>query len=308
MVHQAGNRYLPVRASQLKYYRKIALYCARDEYGFNLYKPAGVHLADLRIAQQRHPALFIRQSDRIAAIKEIQRGFGRDMAAGIESGDSRAVKYALCDLVNETLAEPRSGTLQVLPQTVSMLVSRYSEKPEVLKTLAFISFKDYTTVVHSVNVMALTLGLCFFAGVSLRETKRLGLMALLHDVGKTEVPVDILTAPRRLTDDEFEMMKSHPLVGAQIIETRNQLSESIAQAARDHHEKLDGSGYPHGTRKISTAGQILGIVDCYEALTNEDRPYRQAMTPIDTLKLLKEEVEAGKFNREIFESFCYSLV
>jgi HD-GYP domain-containing protein (c-di-GMP phosphodiesterase class II) len=273
-----------------------------------MYKPPGVHLADLRIAQKRHPALFIRQSDRMTAIKEIQRGYGRDIAAGIESGEPRLVKCALCDLVNETLADPRSGTLQVLPQTVNMLVSGYSAEPKILKTFASLSFKDYTTVIHSVNVMALTLGLCFFAGVSLPETKRLGLMALLHDVGKTEVPTDILKAPRRLTDDEFELMKRHPLVGARIIEVRNRLSGTIAQAAREHHEKLDGSGYPHGTPKISTAGQILGIVDCYETLTNEDRPYRQAMKPIDTLKLIKEDVEAGRFNREIFESFCHSLV
>jgi HD-GYP domain-containing protein (c-di-GMP phosphodiesterase class II) len=218
------------------------------------------------------------------------------------------VKNALCDLVDETLADPRSGTLQVLPQTVNMLVSGYSETPEMLKTFTTLSFKDYTTVIHSVNVMALTLGLCFFAGISLHETKRLGLIALLHDVGKTEVPVDILKAPRRLTENEFELMKSHPLVGAQIIEVRNRLGGSIAQAAREHHEKLDGSGYPHGTPKISTAGQILGIVDCYEALTNQDRPYRQAMKPIEALKLITEDVRAGKFSRDIFESFCRSLV
>jgi HD-GYP domain-containing protein (c-di-GMP phosphodiesterase class II) len=308
MAHHAGNRYIPVRGSQLKHYRKVALYCKRGENGFNLYKPAGASLADLRIAQQRHPALFIRQSDRMAAIREIQTGFGMDMATGIESGDTREVKRALCELVGETLVEPRSGTLQVLPRTVSMLVSNYSGTPGILKTFASISFKDDTTVVHSVNVMALTLGLCFYAGLSLRETKRLGLMALLHDVGKTEVPVDILKAPRRLTDEEFKIMKGHPLVGAQIIEIRNKFGEPIAQAAREHHEKLDGSGYPRGTRKISTAGQILGIVDCYEALTNQDRPYRQAMKPIEALKLITEDVRAGKFSRDIFESFCRSLV
>ena len=308
MEQNEKSRYIPVRGSQIKYYQKVALYCGRGDSGFNLYKPAGKNLADLRISQKRYPLLYIRQSDRLEAIKEIQRGFNKDIAISIQSGDTQEVKTALCDLVGETLSEPRSGTLQILPQTVSTLVTGYSEKPEILKTFASISFKDYTTVIHSVNVMALTMGLCFHAGFPLAEIKRIGLMALLHDVGKTEIPSEILKAPRKLTSDEFEIMKNHPLVGARIIEVRNQLSESIAQGAREHHEKLDGSGYPHGTRKISTAGQILGIVDCYEALTNEERPYRRALKPIDTLTLIKKDVEAGKFSRDIFETFCYSLV
>ena len=308
MSDNPDSRYIPVRSSQIKYYRKVALYCERGGKGFNLYKPAGVSLADMRLAQQRHPVLFIRQTDRMEAVKEIQKGFNHDIAVSIESGNTREVKSALCDLIGETLAEPRSGTLQVLPQTVNLLVSGYSKKPQILKTLASISFKDYTTVIHSVNVMALTLGLCFHAGFPLRETKNLGLMALLHDVGKTEIPSQILKAPRRLNRDEFEIMKGHPLIGARIIEQRNRLSEFIAQGAREHHEKLDGSGYPHGTRKISIAGQILGIVDCYEALTNEERPYRRAMNPLDTLKLIKKDVETGRFSREIFEEFCYSLI
>ena len=308
MVKNEDSRYIPVRGSQIKYYQRVALYCERGERGFNLYKPGGANLADLRISQQRHPRLYIRQSDRLGAIKEIQRGFNKAIAISIRSGDTREVKSALCDLVGETLAEPRSGMLQVLPQTISLLVTSCSEKPEILKTFASIAFKDYSTVVHSVNVMALALGLCFHAGFPLNETKRIGLMALLHDVGKTEIPAEILKAPRRLTSDEFEIMKRHPLIGARIIEVRNRLSESIAQGTREHHEKLDGSGYPHGTRRISTAGQILGIIDCYEALTNEERPYRRAMRPIDTLRLIKEDVAAGKFSREIFEAFCYSLV
>ena len=82
----------------------------------------------------------------------------------------------------------------------------------------------------------------------------------------------------------------------------------MAQGAREHHEKLDGSGYPKGLRKISFNGRLIGIVDCYEALTNEDRPYRRAMDPLETLNLLKRDVEAGKFDRGLFEKFCYSLI
>jgi HD-GYP domain-containing protein (c-di-GMP phosphodiesterase class II) len=206
------------------------------------------------------------------------------------------------------LAEPRAGTLQALPQTMDILVSGYSKQPGILRTFATISNKDYTTVIHSVNVMALTLCFCFFGKMSLSRAKRLGLSALLHDVGKSEIPTEILEAPRKLTVEEFEVMKRHPAIGGRIIRRVSQLGEDIALGALEHHERLDGSGYPDHLRDISFTGQLIGVIDCYEALTNEDRPYRRAAEPLDTLKRIKQDVASGKFNRDIFEKFCYSLI
>jgi HD-GYP domain-containing protein (c-di-GMP phosphodiesterase class II) len=135
-----------------------------------------------------------------------------------------------------------------------------------------------------------------------------GLSALLHDVGKTEIPSEILEAPRKLSDEEFKIMKTHPSIGYDIIRQKNKIGGDVALGALEHHEKLDGSGYPRGTRIISYVGQLLGIIDCYEALTNEDRPYRRARQPLETLKFIKDDVENSKFNRDIFEKFCYSLI
>lgn len=300
--------YIPVRKSQINYYREVPLYYKTTRNSYALYKPAGTLLSEMRIRQKKHPELYIRQEHRIDAIKELQKGFNRDIAKNIKTGKVVEVKSTLCNLVEETLSEPRSGTLKALPKTIDLLVSGYSKQPEIIRTFALISFKDYTTVIHSVNVMALTIGFCFYADLSLRETKKLGLGALLHDVGKTKISRDIITAPRKLTDEEFEIMKSHPTLGNQIIKKTHGISSDIARCAIEHHEKLDGSGYPRGIRNITFAGQLLGIIDCYEALTNEDRPYRRAKEPLETLKLLRRDVETGKFSREIFETFCYSLV
>ena len=84
--------------------------------------------------------------------------------------------------------------------------------------------------------------------------------------------------------------------------------KEIALTALQHHEKLDGSGYPYGTTSIKETAQIVGFIDCYEALTNDDRPYRNAMAPLKTLKLMKQDVESDKFSRKLFEKFAYSLV
>ena len=302
------KNYIPIRNSQINFYRDVGLYYIEGGT-FVLYKPPGKLVTDVRLNQERIPTeLYIHQEDRVTAIEELQNGFNRKIAKNIKTGNVMAVKSTLCNLVEETLTEPRSGTLKALPETIETLVSGYSKSPEIIKTFASISFKDYTTVIHSVNVMALTLGFCFYSKLSLHETKRLGLCALMHDVGKTEIPDNILKASRKLTNKEFEIMKRHPKIGEYIIKFKSGIDSRVAHGALEHHEKLDGSGYPRGIRHISFAGQLLGIIDCYEALTNEERPYRRAKSPLDTLKLIKQDVEAGKFERKIFEKFCYSLI
>jgi len=306
----ATKTYIPVRSSQIRYYQRVPLFCEMPPGSYQLYKPPGMGISDLRLDQGMHPRLFIQQVDRSEAIREVHKGFNQEIARSIETGDVATVKATLCMLVTETLSEPRAGMLHALPGTMDVLVSGYSKQPGILRTFATISNKDYSTVIHSVNVMALTLSYCFYSGMSLPETRRLGLGALLHDVGKAEIPSEILQAPRKLSPEEFEIMKSHTGIGERLIREINRLGEDVALAALQHHEKLDGSGYPKGLQKrdISFNGQLIGIIDCYEALTNEERPYRRALEPLETLDLIKRDVEAGKFDRRLFEKFCYSLI
>jgi HD-GYP domain-containing protein (c-di-GMP phosphodiesterase class II) len=156
--------------------------------------------------------------------------------------------------------------------------------------------------------MALTIGYCYYVALSEEETKKLGLAALLHDVGKTEIPSHILKASRRLTDDEFEKVKSHTTLGFEMLSLYQEKEiKDAALASKEHHEKLDGSGYPEGKKNISYTGRVLAIIDCYEAITNDDRPYRTALSPISALELLKKDVDQGKLDAKIFRDFAYSL-
>ncbi len=273
------QEYIPVRESQINYYKDFPLFYRAGDDQLVLYKRPGVALETSRLEGEKHPTLYIDHKNRIKAIKVIQKRFNQHLKKNISSGKIDEVKTTICNLVEETLSEPRSGVLQAMPETIGIMVSGYSEQPHLLKIFASISYKDYTTAIHSVNVMALTIGFCFFSGYSLEETKRLGLSALLHDVGKTEIPSKILNSERRLTEKEFDRMKSHTRIGADIIRKTPGISESIITGANEHHEKLDGSGYPYGINDISHDGQILGLIDCYEALTNEDRLYRRAKKP-----------------------------
>jgi len=295
------------RRVQMQHYR-VALFVKAEGGEFVLYKPEGMLLQDMRVESGKFPPeLFFRGQDKLQGIRELQQSFNQELRQHMESRDVAKMKNVLVDLVAETLTEPRSGSLEGVAETVNILAAEYAAQPGVLRTLVNVYYTDYTTALHSVNVMALTLGFCLFCKHPLNDCKAFGLAALLHDVGKTKIDQNIVRAARKLTDEEFVEIKKHPTIGYDILRECDFTQDAVFQGAREHHEKLDGSGYPRGIRDVSAAGQIIGIVDSYEAITNDDRPYRSAMDPLKALVLIKNEVEAGRLDRGLFERFARSL-
>ncbi len=300
--------FISVRLSQAAMYRETALYYRNRDGKFLLYKPPGESLPDSHAQKYHHPALFIRDTDRISAITELQGTFTTHLKDVIKGDNAREIKDTLVNLVQETLSEPRAGVLKVLPETVSLVVEQFSSNRNVIRSLMFLSDSDYSTAIHAVNVMALTISYCNFTALSTDESSELALMALLHDLGKTQIPAGILKSAGKLTPAEFLVMKSHPKLGAEIIHSDPDLANRLSLGAMEHHEKLDGSGYPNRITNISFAGRLIGLVDCYEALTGDERPYRRAKPPLETLHLLKQDVVAGKLDQKIFTDFCRSLI
>jgi putative nucleotidyltransferase with HDIG domain len=301
--------YIQARKSNLNYYQAVPLFYHNDNGGFVLYKPAGFKLADIRIDQKRHPEkLYIKKTDKLAGIREVQTAFNKKLKKDIRSQDPEKVKDTIIAIVEETYDEPRSGSIEGLSETVNILVSDFTNETKVIRNLLFVSQNDYSTVLHSINVMALVIGYASCENYSLADKKKLGLAALLHDVGKAKIVSEILLAPRKLTDDEFDKMKSHTTIGYRILSNCKFSNSDIKLTALQHHEKIDGSGYPKGLHHISKTAQIIGLIDCYEALTTDDRPYRSSMDPLKALTIIQNDLKSGKFDRRIFEKFCYSLL
>lgn len=305
-----SSKWILARKSHLKYYDDIPLYYKAPSGKITLYKPAGMSISDKSLKNKFSISEFyIHPDNRLSSIEAAHQGFNQELKKKIVDEDLIDFKQSLVSIVEETLAAPRAGSFKKVPQTVNMLIEGFSNSPSIIDSFTKLSFSDYTTALHSVNVFALTLGYCFHLSLPKRKTQVLAIAALLHDVGKTEIPQYLLKSSRRLTDEEFAIMETHTTKGYEILKGYNEnIFLKAATGALEHHEKLDGSGYPKKKTKISYIGKVLSIIDCYEALTNDDRPYRTALKPMDALSFIKKEVDEDRIDKKIFRDFAYSLV
>jgi len=160
----------------------------------------------------------------------------------------------------------------------------------MIETLAqAVDAKDVVTHDHIRRVQSGCIQLAAHLGVTDEtELRALRAGALLHDIGKITVPDDILNKPGKLTEEEFEQMKRHAPVGAEILATAA-FPYPVVPIVRHHHEAWDGSGYPDGIsgEAIPLGARILSVVDCFDALVS-DRPYRRRMSVFDALQILRE--------------------
>ena len=136
--------------------------------------------------------------------------------------------------------------------------------------------KDPYTAGHSQRVSDMTLKICELIGLKKRDTEKIHIAAHLHDIGKIGVPDAVLNKDTRLNDEEWEAMKKHPQIGADILSKSYHLSE-LNHIVLCHHERFDGNGYPSGLKgeKIPVGSRIIAICDSIDAMTS-DRSYRKA--------------------------------
>ena len=178
--------------------------------------------------------------------------------------------------------------------------------PGALISLARLKTADDYTFMHSVAVCALMIALARQLGLDEQQTREAGMAGLLHDLGKAMIPLEILNKPGKLTDEEFAIVKTHPLEGYKLLLNGKGVSNITKDVCLHHHEKVDGSGYPRALSadKISLFAKMGAICDVYDAVTS-NRPYKAGWDPGESLKRMAEW--KGHFDPLIFQAFVKSL-
>lgn len=207
-----------------------------------------------------------------------------------ELGYARSVHRAANDLMRRTLQNARNGELPELGP-IEDLVERMSQtlarNPGALLSLCRIRSADEYTFRHSVNVGAMMTGFCAFLGMDSDMVRRGGLGGMLHDIGKTQMPLKVLNKPGKLNAEEMVIMRRHPGDGHAILSGIDGIHEVQLDIALQHHERINGFGYPQALPedKIAYMAKVAAVVDVYDALTAE-RCYHGALTPYEALRKL----------------------
>ncbi len=174
--------------------------------------------------------------------------------------------------------------------------------PNALISLARLKNADEYTYMHSVAVCALMIALARQLDLDEAQVREAGLAGMLHDIGKMAVPWALLNKPGKLTDDEFVTMRKHPLAGREILLAGKQASALVQDVCLHHHEKVDGSGYPHRLvgEQISLFARMGAVCDVYDAISS-DRPYKKGWSPAESIHKMAEW--KGHFDEGVFQAF-----
>lgn len=191
-----------------------------------------------------------------------------------------------------------------LVEEISASVER---NPGALISLARLKNADDYTYMHSVAVCALMIALARQLKLDEEQTRAAGMAGLLHDVGKMWIPLNVLNKPGKLTDEEFDLVKSHPMAGFKALQEGQNVHPIALDVCLHHHEKTDGSGYPKGLKdeEISLFAKMGAVCDVYDAITS-NRPYKAGWDPAESIKRMAEWSK-GHFDEKVFQAFVKSL-
>ena len=184
----------------------------------------------------------------------------------------------------------------------SLSMAMHGDQQMILPLLQLREFDEYTTT-HSLNVSVLVMALAESMQLSQADVRAFGIAGLLHDLGKVNIPIDILNKPGKLTDQERQVMQHHPVAGAKLIIESGRKLDLAAAVAHEHHIMINGQGYPtrHYHRPCHKASNLVHVCDVYDALRTK-RPYRDAWEAQRVLSYIEERA-GTEFEPEIATHF-----
>lgn len=251
----------------------------------------------------------VEEVEEVEAYAEVRRS--EPARHGLEQELQRAIR--LCSrskaAVVQMFSDARMGQAIAVGQ-VAELVQEISDSvmrhPHALISLARLKTSDEYTYMHSVAVCALMIALARQLGLPEELVREAGEAGLLHDIGKMAIADTILNKPGKLTDGEFASMRLHPEKGSQMLLQCGQISALVLDVCLHHHEKFDGSGYPHrlAGEQISLFARMGAVCDVYDAITS-DRPYKSGWDPAESIRRMAEW--KGHFDPQVFQAFVKSV-
>ena len=217
--------------------------------------------------------------------------------------DAKSLQHKILN----SLTEHKTINVLEAKESTDAIVDSIFRNQDALACMTRLRIKDEYLVEHSLNVSILMALFAKHLAFDREIIEQLALGAFLHDIGKVLVPPEILHKPGKLTPQEYEVMKSHVDLGMEVLKESPNLPELVIEIVQQHHERLDGKGYPKQLteQQISQVGRMIAIVDSYDAMTAE-RVYKAGMHPIKAFKILMKDAP-DSYDNTLVEQFINCL-
>lgn len=227
-----------------------------------------------------------------------------------ELPNARRLRARATRVIRSVMQDVKLGkviNLDEVEDLVNEIIDSILRNDSALLLLLRVRAQNDYTLVHSVAVCALMVTFCHAQHDDRSTMLQAGIGGLLHDVGKVRIPVEILNKPGRYTDYEYEVMQRHPRHGYELLQGMSGISPDALDIVLCHHERMDGSGYPHGLKgkEIGRLARMAAIADVYDAITS-DRCYHTAMPPTAALKKMWEWSKYH-FDPELMRAFMTAV-
>lgn len=212
--------------------------------------------------------------------------------------------FDVCENTHKILDDDTIKQIEVISEK---LVRNIRKNEGITIGISDLQSYDENTYLHSLSVTVISIAIGAELGLNKAELCNLGVCALLHDIGKVEIPIELISKPGKLTNDEYNIVKTHAFLGAEYFIGNKVISKDIYLGIMSHHEKFDGTGYPMGLKKseIPLFGRIITVSDVYDALT-ANRPYRQPIKPFEAIEYIMGGA-GTHFDYEVVKAFLEKI-
>jgi len=264
-----------------------------------------------RLIDNRIDRLYIDSSDRKKYRRYVEANLDRVVADdSIETPIKTAIVYSTAaDIIQDILKNPPSSeNVRRSKALAENIVSCILQADDAIKALLDVRSHDYHIYTHSVNVCAMGISLARRFGIAERDRLcELALGALLHDIGKARIDPDMLAGDGPLSRQEWQIIKMHPQTGYEMLCDETDISDASRTVIIQHHEKLDGTGYPYGLKEhqIHPLAKIVCEINIFDALTTK-RSYRRAVSSESALNIMKTEM-SRQIDKDVFKHLALIL-
>ncbi|GAB3184888.1 HD-GYP domain-containing protein [Hydrogenophaga aquatica] len=267
----------------------------------------------LDVPPDHEPVPELETVEQVAAAEAFDRITERSLAATSTQEEFRRAATLVKNArgaVTSMFADARMGKAingEVVRQVAEDIADSVTRNTHALISLARLKTADDYTYMHSVAVCALMVALGRQLGLPDEQVRQAGMAGLLHDLGKVDIPLEVLNKPGRLTDEEFTHVRQHPVNGHRRLLDAGVKDEVTLDVCLHHHEKLDGTGYPDRLSgdAVSLMARMGAVCDIYDAVTS-NRPYKAGWDPAESLAQMARWVD-GHLDNRVFQAFVRSL-